>query len=102
MPPLNGRLGLKFYANEKVTYNFYSMFANTQGRLSQRDKEDPRIDSEGTSSWRTYNFDLAYMVSKDVDFSFAVKNLSNERYREHASGVDAEGINVVTRLEFRI
>ena len=55
MPPLNGRLGLRYQATGTLAIESFVRFADRQDRLSPRDVRDVRINPDGTPGWMTVN-----------------------------------------------
>lgn len=95
IPPLNGRLGAMFKLGSNWTVEPYVMFADGQSRLSDRDVRDPRIDPEGTDGWATINLRGIWTPSERWRVTMTLENLTDRRYREHGSGLDATGTNLI-------
>ena len=74
--------------------------AAPQRRLSGRDRDDPRIDPMGTDGWATLHAGAAVRLG-DVDLSLRLDNLLDIRYREHASGTDAPGLDLGLLVRWR-
>ncbi len=99
IPPLNGLLALdRPWRNTQV--RIWLRWAMAQKRLSARDVRDPRIDPDGTPGWATLNLALSGQWSRQWRWSLRLENLLDARYREHGSGLDAPGRNVIVRLEW--
>lgn len=94
IPPLNGRLGLRYVPNEEWTFEPFIVFADSQTRLSPRDVRDVRIDPNGTSGWLTANIRAGWQPDERWRFSASLENLFDEQYRHHGSGIDAVGRNL--------
>jgi outer membrane receptor protein involved in Fe transport len=94
IPPLNGRLGLVYAPDNGLRIESWVDFAGRQDRLSPRDERDPRIDPSGTKAWSTINLLASYRTSERLELGLRLENLSDRRYREHGSGIDAAGLNV--------
>ena len=94
IPPLNGKLGLEYHFNGDWLAKPYLLFAGKQDRLSPRDIRDPRINPDGTDAWVTLNLLLDWQASDSLQLGLRLENLTNEHYREHASGIDAPGRNI--------
>jgi outer membrane receptor protein involved in Fe transport len=94
IPPLNGRLGLVWEANERLRLEPYLDFASCQDRLSPRDEEDPRINPLGTPGWGTLNLLLSWQAASRAQLGLNLQNLGDKSYREHGSGIDAAGRNL--------
>lgn len=98
IPPLNGRLGVRFAASDRWVEGL-AQFAGLQDRLSTTDKTDPRMDPNGTSGWATLNIRGGITVSEGMRLKGGVQNLLDAGYREHGSGVDAPGFNASVGME---
>ena len=116
-PPLNGILGLRWHPpDEQYWGGFFIRGATEQRRLNRSDIRDPRIpgttrdtgevefDSdgnaigEGSPGWFTLNLCGGMQVSEYSQLTFALENLLDKRYREHGSGINAPGFNVIVSL----
>lgn len=76
----------------------YARLAAAQRRLSPADLADPRIDPNGTPAWATWNLRGGLELFANTRFQLAVENVLDALYREHASGIEAPGINVIWTL----
>ena len=94
IPPLNGRFGLVYQANERLRFEPYLDFASSQDRLSPRDVADPRINPFGTAGWGTINLLASWQATPDLELGLRLQNLGDKGYREHGSGIDAPGRNL--------
>jgi outer membrane receptor protein involved in Fe transport len=94
IPPLNGRFGLVWEGGEVWRVEPYVDFAGEQDRLSPRDREDPRIDPQGTSAWETMNLLISWQAMETASVGLKLQNLADRQYREHGSGIDASGRNI--------
>jgi outer membrane receptor protein involved in Fe transport len=94
IPPLNGRLGLVWEADERLRLEPFLDFASDQDRLSPRDAEDPRINPLGTPGWGTLNLLLSWQAASRAQLGLNLQNLGDKSYREHGSGIDAAGRNL--------
>ena len=116
-PPLNGMLGLRWHPPaERYWGGFFVRGAAEQRRLNRSDIRDPRIpgtardtgevqfDSdgnaigEGSPGWFTLNLRGGIQVIERSQLTLALENLLNKRYREHGSGINAPGFNVIVSL----
>ena len=100
IPPLQGKIGFPWRLGERVRIEPYLRFAASQRRLSARDKRDPRINPQGTPSWATLNISGEYEWSDRVSLWGELRNLTNANYREHGSGIQAQGIGLA--FSFRL
>ena len=94
IPPLQGKLGLPWQVGDRLWIEPYMRFAASQRRLSARDKRDPRINPLGTPSWATFNVRGHFRWNDRMSFSAELRNLTNASYREHGSGIQAQGIGL--------
>jgi hemoglobin/transferrin/lactoferrin receptor protein len=99
IPPFNGRVSVVYRPSDRVWFEPFVRFAGRQDRLNDRDRSDPRIDPNGTPGWMTLNFRSGWEISRNFLARVAVENILNKAYREHGSGIDAPGINVIASLE---
>lgn len=102
VPPLFGRVGLRWAAANKLDVEGYVIYAGRQDRLSQRDKIDPRINPAGTAGWATLNARVGWQVYPMLKLALHGKNLADKRYREHGSGLDEPGRNLMVTVEIDV
>ena len=116
-PPLNGMLGVRWHPPaERYWGGFFVRGATDQRRLNRSDIRDPRIPGttrdtgevefdadgnaigEGSPGWFTLNLRGGIRVTEYSRLTLALENLLNKRYREHGSGINAPGFNVIVSL----
>lgn len=97
IPPLFGLAGMG-WESRNLSVSFYARFAGNQNRLSQDDLDDPRIPERGTPGWYTLNFRLLYQWKDFVKIQLAFENILDYNYREHGSGVNSPGRNLVASV----
>jgi outer membrane receptor protein involved in Fe transport len=102
IPPLNGKAGIEYFLSENWRIEPYVLFAARQDRLSPRDARDARMNPNGTAGWFTLNMMLDWQVNESFKLGLRLENLTNEYYREHASGIDAPGRNAGIWLEYSL
>ncbi len=100
IPPLFGKLGA-LWRPGPWTFEAYSYYATKQDRLSPRDRIDPRINPEGTAGWMTLGVRAAYSLSDAFSVSLRADNLADKRYREHGTGLDEPGRNLILTVDWR-
>ncbi len=112
--PVNGLIGIRWEDKSgKFWVETYSRFAGKQDRLSDGDIRDPRIPGTTTDpkkydpmayspGWYTLNVRTGLNFGNLTRLAVGVENITNRRYREHGSGVDAPGINFFANLSQRI
>ncbi len=103
VPPVFGdwRLRWEGKASEKagVFVETYILFAGKQDRLSEEDVKDVRIPQDGTPGWVTWNIRGGVCLHEHYRFGLTVENLTNEKYKYHASGVYGAGTNAILTLD---
>ena len=119
-PPLNGMVGIRW---EPPAQRFWAEFfvrgATEQRRLNRSDIRDPRIPGttrdtaevefdangaaigEGSPGWMTLNLRGGFQVTQYNRLTLALENLLDQRYREHGSGINAPGFNLIVSLDNR-
>ena len=119
-PPLNGMVGIRWNPSaQRFWGEFFVRGATEQRRLNRSDIRDPRIpgttrdtdavqfDSngaaigEGSPGWVTLNLRGGVQVTQYSRLTLALENLLDQRYREHGSGINAPGFNVIASLDNR-
>jgi outer membrane receptor protein involved in Fe transport len=100
IPPFNGRLSLALQAGNAWVIEPFLRFAAAQDRLSQRDIRDVRINPNGTPGWVTVNIAGNWSRGDRWRASAGIDNLLDKQYRQHGSGIDANGINFYLNLHY--
>ena len=95
IPPLNGRVTVEYVTGRDYLLSAWARFADAQDRLSARDVRDVRIDPDGTAGWGIVGLSAQREFSQNWWISLTLENLLDKRYRNHGSGLDAPGQNVV-------
>ena len=117
-PPLNGMVGIRWEPPaQRFWTEFFVRAATEQRRLNRSDIRDPRIPGttrdtgevqfdangaaigEGSSGWMTLNLRGGFQVTQYNRLTLALENLLDKRYREHGSGINAPGFNVIVSLD---
>lgn len=101
VPPLSGRLSLRFDPGSTWHVTAWTRFAGSQSRLSSRDSRDPRIDPNGTPGWADIGARVSWQPREAWELSLAIENVLDASYRAHGSGIDATGRNVEASLRRR-
>ncbi|MGH2726302.1 MAG: TonB-dependent receptor, partial [Actinomycetota bacterium] len=101
IPPLQGQIGALSRVLPTLAVDGFVRFAGPQTRLSDEDREDPRIDPNGTDAWFTLNAGLEWQMAPWLATRLRIENLLDRAYREHGSGIDAAGVNVIVALDAR-
>ena len=101
IPPANGRLGGLYTLSDAAWLEGFLHFATDQDRLSERDKDDPRINPKGTPGWVTAGLRAGWQLNEYLAVKGALENIFDTSYREHGSGINAPGVNAILTLETR-
>ncbi|MES2762769.1 MAG: TonB-dependent receptor [Bacteroidota bacterium] len=62
----------------------------------------PYATANGMPAWFTLNIRLGFNITKSLRLNAACENLTNNRYRVFASGVNAPGRNVIISLRYKL
>jgi len=100
VPPFNGRILLKYAANNWNVY-LESLFAGKQNRLAQGDKDDNRIPYGGTPGWSLINLYGGHQW-KSIKLQLELGNIFNVDYRMHGSGINGIGRNLSCSLYYKL
>ena len=86
-----------FFGGVTVEYKLKSWWVNLgwqaagkQTRLAEGDKSDNRIPEGGTPGWSIFNIDSGFTM-RFVKFGLSLRNILNEDYRYHGSGINGYG-----------
>lgn len=119
-PPLNGMVGIRWQPPaQRFWAEFFVRSATEQRRLNRSDIRDPRIPGttrdtsevkfdangaaigQGSPGWMTLNLRGGIQVTQYNRLTLALENLLDKRYREHGSGINAPGFNLIVSLDNR-
>lgn len=89
IPPLHGRLGLR-YQQGSFFLKAEALMAATQERLSPGDRADPGIESGGTPGWTVLNLRAGYALDW-ATLRLGANNLLDEAYRPHGAALAGMG-----------
>ncbi len=101
IPPLMGRVAIRYYASQHNWGEIFVRAAGDQRRLSARDKDDTRIDLNGTPGWATLNFRTKLELNR-IKTVISFENILDRAYKEHGSGIYSPGFNFMISLEYGI
>lgn len=99
IPPFHGRSYLQWKPG-KMMYMLEYVYAGSQTRLAQGDKDDNRIPKGGTPGWNILNMH-ASIDFNSVVLRTGVANIFNQDYRMHGSGINGLGRNLYISAQFR-
>lgn len=106
IPPLYGFASLLYEPAEAESWLQWGELrftaADGQSRLNPDDLSDPRIDPDGTPGWATLSLDVGGPIGPQPasTWNVGIHNILDRGYRQHGSGVDAPGVNVVVGLKW--
>jgi hemoglobin/transferrin/lactoferrin receptor protein len=104
IPPVYGQGGIT-YSAKNTDMEFFVRF-NGRKTLSQYSPsgEDniQYATPKGMPAWLTINFRAGYNVTRQLRVNFACENITDNRYRVFASGVNAPGRNFIVSLRYKI
>jgi outer membrane receptor protein involved in Fe transport len=98
IPPLMGRVACRWYLRPDWSVRAETRFAGDQRRLSERDRDDSRIDPRGTPGWAILNLGSRLELDR-VTLTISLNNVLDEAYNEHGSGIYSPGRNLVLVLK---
>ncbi|MDH5399740.1 MAG: TonB-dependent receptor [Cyclobacteriaceae bacterium] len=101
IPPLHSRVLLEYQTSVGLKLFTQWNMAARQDRLSPGDIADSRIADGGTPGWKTWHAGLSYPW-KSITLRTGIRNILNEHYRMHGSGVDAMGRSVWVNITWNL
>ena len=101
VPPLNGRVELRYAPGERWRLAAWVAAASAQDRLSARDVRDVRIDPNGTAGWASMGASVTWDNGDGWQVTLGADNLADKEYRTHGSGIDAPGRNFSATFRHR-
>lgn len=102
--PLYGQSSL-IYKNKNTDAEF---FVRYQGKKAISDYSPSGEDNlqyataNGMPSWFTLNIRAGYNITKNIRLNVACENITDNRYRVFASGINAPGRNFIVSLRFKM
>jgi outer membrane receptor protein involved in Fe transport len=99
IPPFNGRTFIQ-WTPANIQYTLEYIYAASQNRLAQGDKDDNRIPKGGTPGFGLFNFHVSTKLA-GVQLRTGVHNIFNTDYRMHGSGINGMGRNLYISAQFR-
>ena len=101
VPPLNGQVGASWRLPRDFLIEPYVLLADRQERLDDDDLSDLRINPRGSAGWASANLRLGWKPDARSRLQLDLKNLLDQSYREHGSGIDAAGFGATVTAELR-
>ncbi len=102
IPPFMGRFALIYEKDFIDRAELFARFASRQDRLSNLDKEDSRINPDGTPSWATLNFQSKTRLNQSLKIICGIENIFDTAYKRHASGIYSPGINLKLGIQYTL
>jgi hemoglobin/transferrin/lactoferrin receptor protein len=90
IPPLHGRVALRFSPARPALAEIEWLWAAKQDRLASGDLADHRIATGGTPGWNVLNLRGSWDAGP-VRLRVGLENLFDTAYRTHGSGIDGVG-----------
>lgn len=100
IPPANGRAYIRFELAEGLNLSLQSRFALSHVRLADAERQDFRINNEGTDGFIIVQLVSNWQLNEQSSVRLFADNLLDTPYREHASALDGLGRNVTVRYSF--
>jgi len=102
IPPTYGRVGLK-HDVKKFSAELFTVF-NGWKRIKDYNLngEDNEIyaTKDGMPSWQIWNINTNYQLTKQLNLSFQIENITDLNYRYFASGISALGRNYLVQARY--
>jgi len=98
IPPLNGRLGLRYQNRRGLWSRLEWRYADRQDRLGFTDLPNPRVSDMGTAGWNVIDFHIGWKHSLGYA-TLGIKNLLNSTYVVHGAGIPGIGRLVMVSVK---
>ncbi len=100
IPPAHGSLAVRYDFQDGLWAEASGLFAARQDRLSQGDKDDPRIPEGGTPSYAVFSLAGGATLFDRLELTLMVENIGNVRYKTHGSGIYGPGTNFMAGCRY--
>ena len=90
IPPLRLVQTLNYKFSGTFSVKLISLYSSKQDRLSDEDKDDPRIVLGGTPGYHKIDLEFSYKLPF-ADIHLSLENLTDQLYRTHSSALNASG-----------
>jgi len=100
IPPAHGTLAVRYDFPAGYWVEASGLFAARQDRLSQGDKDDPRIPKGGTPGYAVSNLAGGGTLFDCLDLTLTLENIGNVRYKTHGSGIYGPGTNFMAGCRY--
>jgi hemoglobin/transferrin/lactoferrin receptor protein len=99
IPPVHGQVALLWEPTARFTLEAILRYYGTQDRLSPRDLTDTRMDPQGTIGRALAFVRMQWRVDERLTLRLDVENVFDQDLREHGSGINVPGTNVILGMD---
>jgi hemoglobin/transferrin/lactoferrin receptor protein len=102
--PMFGQTSL-IYKNKNLDGEFFVRYNGKKALTDYSPSgEDnlPYATSNGMPGWFTLNIRLGFNITKSLRLNASCENITNNRYRTFASGINAPGRNIIMSLRYKL
>jgi hemoglobin/transferrin/lactoferrin receptor protein len=104
IPPVYGQAGI-VYSAKNTDVEFFARFNGRKGLSQYSPSGEDNLQyatPSGMPGWVTLNFRAGYNLTRQFRLNFACENITDNRYRVFASGVNAPGRNFIVSLRYKV
>lgn len=91
------RAGVILYYNGEIPYEDLAFSERSKAFIYASDADG----NPYSPSWYTLTFRGSYTLLDRYQFTFAIENFTDQRYRPYSSGISAAGLNVIGGVNYR-
>ena len=102
IPPIFGRTDFN-YTLRSFIFEIYFVYAGwkyIEDMVTTGEDKEDEATIHGFPGWYTINLNTIYTITNSLTFQLAIENLTDNYYKQFASGVPAPGINFVGTLRY--
>ncbi len=104
IPPIFGKISI-IYRNKLFLYEincFYNGEKNINDFSPFGEDNQTQATKNGYPSWKVYNLNIKYKISKNFVFSFSMENILDKHYKTFASAISETGRNFIFNLKYNL
>jgi hemoglobin/transferrin/lactoferrin receptor protein len=104
IPPVFGQSSL-FYKGKNTDIEFFARYSGKKILSEYSPSGEDNLayaTPSGMPGWFTLNIRAAYNITKNLRINVACENITDNRYRTFASGVNSPGRNFIVSLRFKM
>lgn len=104
IPPVFGQSSL-FFRDKNFDGEFFVRYNSNKALADYSPSGEDNLNyatANGMPSWFTLNIRLGYSITKSLRINVACENISDNRYRVFASGINAPGRNFILSLRYKM